>query len=71
MCFCSSCRIRTLVVMATCISYRRIMEKKVEIEKNLSQWEYLDFLLQKCLLSSPLRFRNHKVDEADTLQPWS
>ena len=48
--------IRTLVTMATYSSHRLIMGK-VEICKFfLSQWRNLDFFLQKCLLSCPLRF---------------
>ena len=41
--------------MATYSSHRLIMGK-VEIDNFfLSHWGYLDFFLQKCLLSSPLR----------------
>ena len=49
-------RIRTLVAMAT-FSSRRLIIGKEEIDNFfLSHWRYLDFFLQKCLLSSPLRF---------------
>ena len=44
---------RTLVAMAT-YSFHRLIMGKVEIYIFLSQWGYLDFFLQKCLLSSPL-----------------
>ena len=49
-------RIRTLVAMAT-FSSRRLIMGKVEIYNFfLSQWRYLGIFLQKCFLSSPLRF---------------
>ena len=49
-------QIRTLGAMATYSSHRLIMGK-VEISNFfLSQWRFLDFFLQKCLFSSPLRF---------------
>ena len=41
--------------MSTYSSHRLIMGK-VEIDNFMSHWGYLDFILQKCLLSSPLRF---------------
>ena len=48
--------IRTLVAMAT-YSFHRLIMGKEEIDNFfLSQWRYLDFFSQKCLLSSPLRF---------------
>ena len=49
-------RIRTLVAMATYSSHRLIMGKVEICNFFLSQWRYLDFFLQECLLSSPLRF---------------
>ena len=49
-------RIRTLVAMATYASHRLIMEKSENCQFLLSCWRYLNFVLQKCLLSSPLRF---------------
>ena len=56
LCFFSSKRIRTLVAIAT-YSFHRLIMGKVEINNFfLSQLGYLDFLLQKWLLSSPLRF---------------
>ena len=54
LCFYSN-RIRTLVAMATYSSHRLIMGKEEIDNFFLSHWGYLDFL-QKCLLSSPLRF---------------
>ena len=53
--FCSG-RIRTLVAMATYSSHRLIMGKEEMDNFFLSQWRYLEFFSQKCLLSSPLRF---------------
>ena len=47
-------QIRTLVAMATYSSHRLIMGKRGQFF--LSHWGYLEFFLQKCLLSSPLRF---------------
>ena len=53
--FCSS-RIRTLVAMATFSSHRLIMGKE-EIDNFFSLiGDIWIFFLQKCLLSSPLRF---------------
>ena len=49
-------RIRTLVAMATYASHRLIMEKSENCLFLLSCLRYLNFVLQKCLLSSPLRF---------------
>ena len=49
-------RIRTLVAMATYSFHRLIMEKVEICIFFLSQWRYLEFFLQKCLLSSPLCF---------------
>ena len=49
-------RIRTLVAMATISSHRLIMGKEEIDYFFLSHWGYLEFFLQKCLLSSPLRF---------------
>ena len=49
-------RIRTLVAMATYSSHRLIMGKEEIDNFFLSHWGYLDFFLQKYLLSSPLRF---------------
>ena len=54
LCFCSN-RIITMVAMATWSSHRLIMGKE-EIDIFLSHWGYLEFFLQKCLLSRPLRF---------------
>ena len=49
-------RIRTLVAMATYSSHRLIMGKE-EIDKFFCLiWDIWNFFLQKCLLSSPLRF---------------
>ena len=42
--------------MATYSSRRLIMGKEEIDNFFLSHWGYLDFFLQKCLLSSPLRF---------------
>ena len=42
--------------MATYSSHRLIMGKVENCNFFLSQWRYLEFFLQKCLLSSPLRF---------------
>ena len=53
--FCSS-RISTLVAMATYSSHRLIMGKE-EIDNFFCLiGDILNFFLQKCLLSSPLRF---------------
>ena len=53
--FCSG-RIRTLVATATYSSHRLLMGKE-EIDNFFpSHWGYLEFFLQKCLLSCPLRF---------------
>ena len=53
--FCSN-RIRTLVAMAAYSSHRLIMEKE-EIDNIFCLiGDILNFFLQKCLLSSPLRF---------------
>ena len=53
--FCSN-RIRTLVAMATYSSHRLIMGK-VEIDNFFCLiGDILNVFLQKCLLSSPLRF---------------
>ena len=41
--------------MATYSSHRLIMGKEEIDNFFLSHWGYLDFFLQKCLLSSPLR----------------
>ena len=49
-------RIRTLVAMATYSSHRLIMGKVEICIFFLSQWRYLGFFLQECLLSSPLCF---------------
>ena len=49
-------RIRTLVAMATYSSHRLIMGKEEIDNFFLSHWGYLDFILQKCLFSSPLHF---------------
>ena len=50
-------RIRTLVAMATYSSHRLIMGKEEIDNFFLSHWGYLEKkFLQKCLLSSPLRF---------------
>ena len=49
-------RIRTLVAMATYSSHRLIMGKVEICNFFLSQWRYLEFFLQKCLLSSLLCF---------------
>ena len=46
-------RIRTLVAMATYSSHRLMGKEKIDIF--LSQWGYLEILLQKFLLSRPLR----------------
>ena len=47
---------RTLVAMATYSSHRLIMGKE-EIDNFFCLiWDILNFFLQKCLLSSPLRF---------------
>ena len=55
LCFYSN-RIRTLVAMATYSSQRVIMGKK-EIDNFFCLiGDILNFLIQKCLLSSPLRF---------------
>ena len=48
--------IRTLVAMATYSSHRLILGKVENCNFFLSHWGYLEFFLQKCLLSSPLRF---------------
>ena len=49
-------RIRTLVAMATYSSHRLIMEKE-EIDNFFCLiGDIFNFILQKCLLSSPLRF---------------
>ena len=53
MCFFS--RIRTLVAMATFSSHRLIMGKE-EIDIFSVLLGIFGFFLQKCLLSSPLRF---------------
>ena len=45
-----------LVAMATYSSHRLIMGKEEIDIFFLSHWGYFDFFLQKCLLSSPLRF---------------
>ena len=42
--------------MATYSSHRLIMGKEEIDNFFLSHWGYLDFFLQKCLLSRPLRF---------------
>ena len=42
--------------MATYSSHRLIMGKEEIDNFFLSHWGYLDFFLQKCLLSKPLRF---------------
>ena len=53
--FCSN-QIRTLVAMATYSSHRLIMGKE-EIDNFFCLiGNILNFFLQKCLLSSPLRF---------------
>ena len=45
-----------MVAMAT-YSFHRLIMGTEEIDNFfLSYWGYLDFFLQKCLLSSPLRF---------------
>ena len=50
-------RMRTLVAMATYSFHRLIMGKaEICIFFFLSQWGYLENVLQKCLLSSPLCF---------------
>ena len=49
-------RRRTLVAMATNSSHRLIRGKEEINIFFLSHRGYLDFFLQKCLLSSPLRF---------------
>ena len=55
LCFCSN-RIRTLVAMAT-YSYHRLIMGKDEIDNFFCLiGDILIFFLQKCLLSSPLRF---------------
>ena len=55
LCFYSN-RIRTLVAMATYSSHRIIMGKE-EIDNFFCLiGDILNFVLQKCLLSSPLRF---------------
>ena len=56
LCFFYLDRIRTLVAMATYASHRLIMEKSENCLFLLSCLRYLNFILQKCLLSSPLRF---------------
>ena len=55
LCFCSD-RIRTLVAMATYSSHGLIMGKRGNWQYFLSHWGYLEFFLQKCLLSSPHHF---------------
>ena len=55
LCFYSN-RIRFLVAMETYSSYRLIMGKEEIDIFFLFHWVYLEFFLQKCLLSSPLRF---------------
>ena len=42
--------------MATYSSHRIIIGKEEIDNFFLSHWGYLDFFLQKCLLSSPLRY---------------
>ena len=42
--------------MATYSSHRLIIGKEEIDNFFLSHWGYLEFFLQKCLLSSPLRF---------------
>ena len=42
--------------MATYSSHRLIMGKSGNLQFFLSHWGYLEFFLQKCLLSSSLRF---------------
>ena len=55
--FFRSGRIRTLVAMATFSSHRLIMGKE-EIDNFFCLiGDIWNFFLQKCLLSSPLRFR--------------
>ena len=49
-------RIRTLVAMATYSSHRLIMGKEEIDNFFLSHRGYFESFLQKCLLSSPLRF---------------
>ena len=49
-------RIRTLVAMATYSSHRLIMGKEEIDKKNSVSLGIFGFFLQKCLLSSPLRF---------------
>ena len=49
-------RIRTLVAMATYSSHRLIMGKEDIDNFFCLIGDILDFFLQKCLLSSPLRF---------------
>ena len=51
-------RIRTLVAMATYSSHRLIIGKK-EIDIFSVSLGIFGFFLQKCLLSSPLRFIRH------------
>ena len=49
-------RIRTLVAMATYSSHRLIMGKEEIDNFSCLIGDILNFFLQKCLLSSPLRF---------------
>ena len=53
--FCSG-RIRTLVATATYSSHRLIMGKEEIDNFSVSLGDIWTFCLQKCLLSSPLRF---------------
>ena len=50
--FCSG-QIKTLIAMTTYSLHRFTTEKSRNRKKNCLNW---DFLVQKCLLSSPLRF---------------
>ena len=59
--FCSD-RIRTLVAMATYTPHRLILEKSGNYNFLLSHWRYLNLFLEKCLLSSALRFNDLHPD---------
>ena len=56
MLFFCSIRIRTLIAMATYSSHRLIMGKEETDNFFCLIGDILNFVLQKCLLSSPLRF---------------
>ena len=62
-------RIRILVAMATYSSHRLIMGKE-EIDNFSVSLEIFGFFLQKCLLSSPLRFIRLLSKSANLIGCW-